>query len=214
MEIEAALKWNQEAVTKLMDENTQLRRTLSQLGEKETRSVPHEDIGRGTYWSLDVTFQRYRDDERIKIGNFCSIARGVTFTTGGGHNYRHVSTFPFDAQRTYVSSKHTTVGHDCWIGEKAYIGGGAELGNGVVVGACTVIVGHVYIPDFAIVTGNPYKVKGYRFDQPTAHAISRIAWWNWPDDLIRERMEWFYAPVEDFIKEFDKKEGQNVLEKL
>lgn len=201
-ELKAALVWNQNANTRLTEENALLRHRLALLQDREILPVPHEDIGRGTYWAPDVVFQRYRADERVKIGNFCSIARGVTISTGGGHNYQLVSTYPFDAPRTYLTSSDTTIGNDVWICEGSYVGGGAVVGDGCVIGANSVLSGKVMIPDFAIVVGNPGEVKGYRFKQPIAHALKRIAWWNWSDDLIEERKEWFYKPVEEFVEHF------------
>ena len=55
---------------------------------------------------------------------------------------------------------------------------GARIGSGVIVGAGAVVAGD--IPDYAVVTGNPGRVRRMRFDPDTVAALLEIAWWDWP----------------------------------
>ncbi len=74
------------------------------------------------------------------------------------------------------------------------------MGHGAVVGAKAVIASRV--PPYAIVVGNPARILRYRFSPSVIEALLRIAWWEWTPADVRERQEWFYQPVEIFIREF------------
>jgi acetyltransferase-like isoleucine patch superfamily enzyme len=124
----------------------------------------------------------------------------ASFVPGGSHRSDLVSTFPFDSDRTYSHGDSITVGNDVYICEFAYIGGRASIGNGAIVGANAVVFNSV--PAYSIVVGNPAKIVRFRFSVDTISALQNIAWWNWPHNKIMERIEWFYGPVEEFIREF------------
>jgi hypothetical protein len=46
-------------------------------------------------------------------------------------------------------------------------------------------------------------VVRYRFSSAVVKRLLRIAWWDWPDEKIRENLEWFYRPVTEFVEQFD-----------
>jgi acetyltransferase-like isoleucine patch superfamily enzyme len=170
---------------------------------------PFVEMGRGTYLSPDTRFMAWAPGEKVVIGHYCSIAGQVLIWTGGNHRPDNVSTYPFDnlllgrpnPTRTYQTTRPTTLGSDVWVGQRAMIGGGAQVGHGAVIGAAAVVFSDV--PPYAIVTGNPANVRRYRFDAATTERLLRIAWWNWPEDVVRDRIEWFYRPVAEFVAEFD-----------
>jgi len=103
--------------------------------------------------------------------------------------------------RTYRTSRNTTIGNDVWIGFRSTVLGGAQIGDGAVVAAGSVVFSDV--PPFAVVAGNPAQVVRYRFSRKTAERLQRIAWWNWPEEKVRENLEWFYKPVAEFVERFD-----------
>lgn len=132
--------------------------------------------------------------ERLVIGRFCQIADGVRFITSSA-NHRHdgISTFPFfifggDPGRERASipepGADTLIGHDVWLGAGATVLPGARIGSGVIVGAGSVVRGHV--PDYAVVAGNPAKVIRMRFGAETVARLLEIAWWHWPIEAILE----------------------------
>ncbi|MHB1955240.1 MAG: DapH/DapD/GlmU-related protein [Sulfobacillus sp.] len=165
-------------------------------------------IGYGTYWTNPVHVEAFIDSERIVVGKYCSIAKGVTLMVGGNHTTETVATWPFDnlmlkrynPTRSYRTTKPTVIGHDVWLGLNSTICGGVEVGNGAVVGVGAVVFEDV--PPYAVAIGNPAQVVRYRFSQTTVQALQRIAWWDWPVETLRERVEWFYRPVAEFIKQF------------
>lgn len=130
--------------------------------------------------------------EHLKIGRFCQIAKGVQFITAtANHPITGISSYPFaifDPPRfgTYRASlprgEDTIIGNDCWIGREAMLMPGARLGNGVIVGARSVVVGHV--PDYAIVAGNPAKIIRKRFSDDEIAKLLELAWWDWEREQI------------------------------
>jgi acetyltransferase-like isoleucine patch superfamily enzyme len=173
------------------------------------REFGQMSLGRGSYFHDSCKFQTYTADERIKIGRYCSIATGATITAGGNHRPELPSTWPFDniikqlanPTRTYqIETRHTVIGSDVWIGRDAHIGLGAEIGHGAIIGSCAAVFRE--IPPYAIVAGNPARVARYRFSDEIIAEMLKIAWWDWPAQLVIDRIEWFYRPIEEFVAEF------------
>ena len=52
-----------------------------------------------------------------------------------------------------------------------------------------------------LVVGNPARVLRPRFAKPdTAARLEEIAWWNWPDEVLKERWTLFQGNAEEFIE--------------
>lgn len=132
-----------------------------------------------------------REPATLHVGNFCSIARGVTILLGGNHRTDLVTSYPFsvvfseaDAYPGHPTSRGDVyIGHDVWIGWGTLILSGVTIGNGAVIGAGSVVTRNV--PPYAIVAGNPAQVIRYRFSQSQIEELQRIAWWDWPLDRIK-----------------------------
>lgn len=127
--------------------------------------------------------------ERLHIGKFCQIAHGTKFiTASANHATQGVSCYPFaifdpDKMAHYhPDTRDTVIGHDVWFGMEACILPAAHIGSGAIIGARSVVRGTV--PPYAIVTGNPGTVVGYRFDEDTIARLLALAWWDWPPDQI------------------------------
>ncbi|MBM1633467.1 CatB-related O-acetyltransferase [Sulfitobacter mediterraneus] len=130
--------------------------------------------------------------EQLHIGKFCQIADGVVFiTSSANHRYDGISSYPFaifgggpieDRPSMPGPGADTCIGNDVWIGQGARILPGANIGDGVIVGAGAVVAGRV--PAYSIIGGNPARVLRQRFSQADAGRLQRIAWWDWPIDLI------------------------------
>lgn len=97
--------------------------------------------------------------------------------------------------------KKCKIGNDVWLGKDVLITNGADIGNGVVAGAGAVITKDV--PDYAVVAGVPARIIRYRYEEEEIEALNRIAWWNWPDEKIRENYEDFYLDIKEFIRKHD-----------
>lgn len=132
--------------------------------------------------------------DKLIIGKFCAIARGVTFImNGANHKLSGISTYPFyifgngwesvmPAPGELPYKGDTVIGNDVWIGYKALIMPGVKIGNGAIISSGSVVTSD--IPAYAIAGGNPAKPLRQRFDEETVATLERIAWWDWPVETI------------------------------
>lgn len=181
--------------------------------EPKRRLPPWVEVGTRTYFAGSTSFRVWTSEERIRIGSYCSFADNVTIFTGGGHSIDTVSSFPFEAlvfgapnpTRSYRTSRDTVIGSDVWVGTHVIIAGGVHVGNGAVIATGSVVLADV--PPYAIVAGNPATVLRRRFSAKVVDALERIAWWNWPEKTVIDRLEKFFRPIAEFVAEFDTREG-------
>jgi acetyltransferase-like isoleucine patch superfamily enzyme len=164
---------------------------------------PRVSVGYGTYGIGEKTVLLFRDDDRVQIGKYCSVAFGVTIVSSGEHNYSGVTNFPFaavlnqDIERDTFTKGPVQIGNDVWIGANATILSGVTIGDGAVVAAGAVVTKSV--PSYAIVGGVPARVIKYRFKAETIESLLSVAWWDWSPKSIQENMELFYLPVDAFL---------------
>ena len=137
--------------------------------------------------------------DRLVIGRFCAIARGVKFImNGANHKISGVSTYPFqifgngwekampeDGDLPFKGD--TIVGNDVWLGYDALIMPGVRIGDGAVVAARSVVTRDV--PAYAVVGGNPANVIRTRFAPEVAERLQAVAWWDWPIETVTERLD-------------------------
>jgi len=132
------------------------------------------DVGKGTYGALNIVWIAPRDT-KVSIGNYVSIAEKATFLVGGEHNYKRISTYPFQSkvykQKTeQVINRDIVVEDDVWIGYDALIMSGVTIGKGSVIGARSVVAKDV--PPYSIYVGN--KVIKKRFSQEIIEKLMPI----------------------------------------
>lgn len=160
-------------------------------------------LGVGTYGVGERTALLFREDDRVVIGKYCSLAYGVTIVASGEHNYRGVANFPFaavfkgDVDRDTFSKGPVQIGNDVWIGANATILSGVAIGDGAVVAAGSVVT--TSVPPYAIVGGVPASVIKHRFPAATIASLLDIRWWDWSPDQIEQNMELFYLPIDEFL---------------
>ena len=160
-------------------------------------------MGRGSY-GAPVIRAYPGDSARVVIGSFVSIAEEVEFFPGGNHHAGRVTSYPpylmpggppYEAPAT---KGDISVGSDVWLGRAATVLSGVTIGHGAVVGARAVVAGDVR--PYAVVVGNPAREVRRRFGDEQVEALLRIAWWDWPDELIRDRAELLFSEgVDAFI---------------
>jgi acetyltransferase-like isoleucine patch superfamily enzyme len=166
-------------------------------------------MGRGTYGS-GLALMRW-GNETISIGNYTSIAQRVSLLAGGGHRRDTVSTFPFDVlmrgvttgseqDRCYEHGAGIEIGSDVHLGFGCTVIGSVKIGHGAVIAANATVFSDV--PPYAIYGGNPAKFLCWRFEEEWQRkALLMIAWWDkWSEQEIRERIDDFYLPVDEFIR--------------
>jgi virginiamycin A acetyltransferase len=162
-------------------------------------------IGRHTYGGPVMHFGA-GDSGRVRIGAFCSFARGVELIPGGAHRMDWVSTFPFRDRwlmEGYGRDGHPArgrgimIGNDVWCGSGATILDGVTIGDGAVVGANALVTKDVR--PYAFVGGNPAREIRRRFSDEQIEGLLALAWWDWPDDVIRERVPELSNPDVDAL---------------
>jgi virginiamycin A acetyltransferase len=180
------------------------------IGNSDPNLPGFVEIGAHSYYMPEQTkFFAIIPGEKIVIGRYCSIAPEVCFMVGGNHATDAISTYPFDyflfdkenPTRVYRTTRNTEIGNDVWIGCGAHIGSGVRVGHGAVIASRAVVF--TDIPPYAIAVGNPARVTKYRFPEEVIEGLLRIAWWDWPDEVVRERVDWFYRPPQEFVQQFD-----------
>lgn len=131
------------------------------------------------------------DTCRVTIGDWSALAAEVEILPGGNHRVDTVASFPirrrfglpgYENAGEPWSKGDVIVGCDVWIGRGARILGGVTIGHGAVVAAWSTVTHD--IEPYAIVAGVPATKLRSRFDQTTAEALLRIAWWDWSEDFI------------------------------
>ncbi|HWA20419.1 MAG TPA: DapH/DapD/GlmU-related protein [Devosia sp.] len=149
------------------------------------------------------------------IGKFANIAAHVRIYASRHptelaslHHFTYRSSWYFDdaednkAFFQWRAEHDIAVGHDTWIGHGAVIMPGVSVGNGAIVGSNAVVTRDV--PPYAIAVGVPARIIKMRFDDRTADRMERLAWWDWPHELLRERLADFRTlPAADFLARYE-----------
>ena len=134
---------------------------------REYLPYPSYKIGKHTYGKPKVF--DWNDGGKLIIGDYCSIADGVTILLGGNHRHEWVTTYPFsttDFNDTWPeasdisgqpwSKGNVEIGNDVWIGYGATILSGVVIGDGAVIAAGSMVVHNV--DPYSIVAGNPARL--------------------------------------------------------
>ncbi|MFZ6680953.1 Vat family streptogramin A O-acetyltransferase [Undibacterium sp. Tian12W] len=170
---------------------------------QNTVSNPNIIIGDYTYYDDPEDAENFERNvlyhfpfigDKLIIGKFCALARGVKFImNGANHNMAGISTYPFQIfgngwEKTPMDLESlpykgdTIIGNDVWIGYEALIMPGVKIGNGAIISSRSVVVADV--PAYTIVGGNPAKPIRQRFSDDVIDTLEQIAWWNWPVEKI------------------------------
>jgi virginiamycin A acetyltransferase len=138
-------------------------------------------------------------NDKLIIGRFCAIARGVTFImNGANHKIGCFTTYPFQIfgegwERIMPKTDQlpwkgdTVIQNDVWIGFDSTIMPGVNIGNGAIIGARSVVVKNV--EPYTIVGGNPARPIRKRFSDETIALLQKAGWWNWPIEKITRHLE-------------------------
>ena len=141
---------------------------------KNTLTRPNITAGAYSYFDSPTGSERFEDHvthhyeflgDRLIIGKFCAIARGVEFImNGANHRLCSATTSPSTSWaggwekctptlRDLPLKGDTVVGNDVWIGQNATILPGVHIGDGAVVAANAVVAKDV--PPYCIVAATP-----------------------------------------------------------
>jgi virginiamycin A acetyltransferase len=135
--------------------------------------------------------------ERLRVGRYCSLSARIRFLDAV-HPTERVSTSPASFQGSHFviatalrelgGSKPThfnnfggkpypVIGNDVWIGQDAVLALGIKVGEGAVIAANSVVTRDV--PPYAIVAGNPARIKRLRFKEPIVEKLLQTRWWDY-----------------------------------
>ena len=135
--------------------------------------------------------------DKLIIGKFCSIAKGIEFImNGANHRMKCISTYPFyimggdwgSALAPHTDELplkgDTVVGNDVWFGQNVTVLPGIHIGDGAIIGANSVVSKD--IPPYSIAAGNPCRVVNKRFDDEMIELLLEFKWWDKDIEEINE----------------------------
>lgn len=140
-----------------------------------------------------------------EIGKFCSISKDVSIGLPS-HPSTFISTSPIFVNKVNGTGyswssrdifnsvpQKVCIANDVWIGMKSTIMGGVRVGNGAIVAAHSVVTKDV--PPYAVVGGVPAKIIKYRFTEDIIAKLLQSEWWNLPDDVLKEKINFFQQEI-------------------
>ncbi len=175
---------------------------------QNTVSNPNIIIGDYTYYDDPEDSENFERNvlyhfpfigDRLIIGKFCALARGIKFImNGANHKIDGFSTYPFAIfgcgwegtvpQLGDLPCKgDTVIGNDVWVGYEAVIMPGVKVGDGAIIAAKSVLTRDV-LP-YTIVGGNPAQLIRQRFADQIIQKLLEIAWWHWDIEKITRHLD-------------------------
>lgn len=175
---------------------------------KNTITRPTIIVGDYTYYDDPIDSENFEKHvthhyeflgDKLIIGKFCAIAKGIEFImNGANHKMGSATTYPFNIMggdwEKYVPQLDelplkgdTVVGNDVWFGQNVTVLPGVRIGDGAIIGANSVVAKD--IPPYCIAVGNPCKVVKMRFDEETVKFLLKLKWWDWSAEKIFANLE-------------------------
>lgn len=163
------------------------------LKEDSFKSIGHQSYDNG------AVVYRWSDAE-INIGKYCSISYDVKFITDDGkHQCNNITSYPFKSNN--ISDKRgIKIGNDVWIGLGSTILYGVKIGDGATIAAGSVVTKDV--EPYTIVGGVPAKLIKEKCTREETKLMQEIAWWDWKQETIEDRVEDFKLSYKDFINKY------------
>lgn len=158
------------------------------LGE-DCRLTGNIEIGKQT--NQDGDFEVIGD---VTIGKYCALARQILFQQRDHEMSKPGIQMGFyndilESDLEHITKGSISVGNDVWIGTRAIILSGVTIGDGAVIGAGSIVTKDV--EPYAVVAGVPAERVKWRFDEDIREKLLEIEWWNAPEPILRENVEFF-----------------------
>ncbi len=121
---------------------------------------PNIFVGEYTYYDDVNGAEKFEDHvthhyeflgDKLIIGKFCAIAKGIEFVmNGANHRMNSVTTYPFNIMgggweqftpdfEELPFKGDTVVGNDVWIGQNVTVMPGVHIGDGAIIAANSVV---------------------------------------------------------------------------
>ena len=156
----------------------------------------YDDVNGAERFEEHVTHHYDFIGDKLIIGKFCAIARGIEFVmNGANHRMNSVTTYlmgggweKFAPTLDELPLKgDTVVGNDVWIGQNVTVMPGVHIGDGAIIAANSVVAKDV--PAYCVAGGTPCRVIRQRFDEELTEYLLKLRWWDWEPDKISRSME-------------------------
>lgn len=159
----------------------------------------YDDVDGAERFEEHVTHHYPFLGDRLVIGKFCAIAKGIEFVmNGANHRMCSVTTYPFNimgggwecatpALEELPLKGDTVVGNDVWIGQNVTVMPGVHIGDGAIIAANSVVAKD--IPAYHIAGGNPCRIIRKRFDDALIDYLLELKWWDWPAEKIFRNLD-------------------------
>lgn len=159
----------------------------------------YDDVNGAERFEEHVTHHYEFLGDKLIIGKFCAIARGIEFVmNGANHRMCSVTTYPFNImghgwERATPQLKDlplkgdTVIGNDVWIGQNVTVMPGVHIGDGAIIAANSVVAKD--IPAYHIAGGNPAGILRKRFEDELISYLLELKWWDWPAQKIGENLD-------------------------
>ncbi len=151
-----------------------------------------------SYGGLNVV--SFSNQNKLKIGKFCSIAENVVFLLNGEHYTNHLSTYPFKVRMLNEQSESFGKGDivledDVWIGYGSIILSGVRIGKGSIIAAGSIVTKDV--EPYSVVGGNPAKLIKKRFSDNVINKLMKFDYSLINKDNIRNIIDVMYQEIND-----------------
>lgn len=159
----------------------------------------YDDVNGAERFEEHVTHHYPFVGDRLIIGKFCAIAKGIEFImNGANHRMCSVTTYPFNIMGSGWESAtpapedlplkgDTVVGNDVWIGQNVTVLPGVHIGDGAIIAANAVVAKDV--PAYHVAGGNPCRIIRKRFDDDLIDYLLELKWWDWPAEKIFRNLD-------------------------
>ena len=175
---------------------------------KNVVTRPNIEVGEYTYYDDIDGAERFEErvthhypfiGDKLVIGKFCAIGRGVEFVmNGANHRMCSVTTYPFNIMGggwekctprldDLPLKGDTVVGNDVWLGQNVTVMPGVHIGDGAIIAANSVVASD--IPPYCVAGGNPCRIIRKRFDDELIAYLLELKWWDWPPEKIVRNLE-------------------------
>lgn len=170
----------------------------------------YDDINGAERFEEHVTHHYDFIGDKLIIGKFCAIGKGIEFImNGANHRMNSITTYPFNIMGSgwekwtpkleeLPIKGNTIIGNDVWIGQNVTVMPGIHIGDGAIIAANSVVTKD--IPAYHIAGGNPCKIIRKRFDDELISFLLKIKWWDWTPEKIFDNLDTLCSGNLELIK--------------